>query len=83
MFKRWKNSELFKQIFRFCIVGGWATLIDYVILVICKELIGLSVLLSSAISFTISVIFNYLASIKWVFNVQDKKSNKNCRKKQK
>lgn len=42
----------------------------------CKEFIGLSVLLSAAIAFTVSVIYNYIASVKWVFDVNKEKSAK-------
>lgn len=70
------NNKLFKQIFRFGIVGGLAFLVDYLILIICKEAFGLSVLLSAAIAFTISVIFNYILSVKWVFDVDKNKSNR-------
>lgn len=63
------QSKLFQQIFKFGIVGGIAFIIDYGIMVISKELLGFSILLSAGLGFTISVIFNYIASVKWVFNV--------------
>ena len=72
------NNKLFVQIFRFGIVGGLAFIVDYAILIICKEVLGLSVLLSAAIAFTVSVIFNYILSVKWVFDVdKDKSAKKN------
>ena len=70
------KSKLFKQILKFGVVGGIAFVIDYVTLIICKEFIGLSVLLSTAIAFTVSVIFNYILSIKYVFDVDENKSSK-------
>lgn len=70
------NKQLFIQIFRFVIVGGLAFVIDYISLIIFKEMIGLSLLLSAAFAFTISVIFNYIMSIKWVFDVDKEKSAK-------
>lgn len=69
-----KNKELFIQIFRFLIVGGLAFVIDYATLVICKEVFNIPVLISSAIAFTVSVIANYILSVKWVFNVDKSKS---------
>lgn len=63
---------------KFGVVGGIAFIIDYICLIISKEIFGLSVLLSAAIAFIISVIFNYVLSIKWVFNVNkeiDQKKN--------
>ena len=71
-----KTENLLIQIFKFGIVGGIAFLIDYVVLFCCKEFIGLSVLLSAAIAFTVSVIYNYIASVKWVFDVNKEKSAK-------
>lgn len=70
------NKQLFIQIFRFVIVGGLAFIIDYITLIFFKEIIGLSLLSSAAIAFITSVIFNYIMSIKWVFDVDKEKSAK-------
>ena len=78
MIKKLFKNELFNQIMKFGVVGGIAFIIDYICLIISKEIFGLSVLLSAAIAFIISVIFNYILSIKWVFNVNkeiDQKKN--------
>lgn len=71
-----KNNKLFQQIFKFGIVGGIAFIIDYAIMVISKELLGFNILISVALGFIISVIFNYIASIKWVFDVNKEKDEK-------
>lgn len=65
-------NKLLKQILRFTIVGGIATVIDFVCLYIFKEFLNLNIILSNTLSFTISVIYNYIASIKWVFDVNKK-----------
>lgn len=70
-----KTKRLFLQIFKFGIVGGIAFIIDYSIMVICKELLHFNVLLSAFFGFTISVIYNYIASIKWVFDVKEDSNN--------
>ena len=78
MIKKLFKNELFNQIMKFGVVGGIELIIDYICLIISKEIFGLSVLLSAAIAFIISVIFNYILSIKWVFNVNkeiDQKKN--------
>ena len=62
-------NKLLKQILGFTIVGGIATVIDFVCLYIFKEFLNLNIILSNTLSFTISVIYNYIASIKWVFDV--------------
>ena len=70
-------KEIIKQLFRFGLVGGICFLIDYSILYICTDIFKIHYLISSVISFTISTIFNYILSIKWVFNL---KENRNSRK---
>ena len=70
------NKKLINQILKFGVVGGLAFLIDYIILFCCEEYLKLGVLLSAGISFTISVIFNYIASVKWVFDVDKEKDPK-------
>lgn len=69
------ENKLVKQIVKFGLVGGLAFIIDYAVLIICKELLSLPILLATAIGFTVSVIFNYIASIKWVFDVNKERSS--------
>ena len=71
-----KTKNLLLQMFKFLLVGGLAFVIDYVTLIICKEIFNIPVLISAAIAFTISVIFNYILSVKWVFDVDKNKSEK-------
>lgn len=71
-----KNKKLLLQIFKFVIVGGTAFIIDYVTLIICKEVFHLNTLLAAAIAFTVSTVVNYILSVKWVFDVNDKHSGK-------
>lgn len=60
-------KKLFAQLVRFGIVGVIAFVIDYVIMIALTELVGINYLISSGISFTISVIVNYILSITMVF----------------
>ena len=76
MIDKIKNNKLFVQIIKFVIVGGIATIIDFVVLYILKEYVGLNEILANTISFTVSVIYNYIASIKWVFDVDKGKNEK-------
>ena len=69
-------KKLVKQIIKFGIVGASAFLIDYSILYILTEVFGIYYLYSSVISFSVSVIFNYILSIKWVFDVSKKQTIK-------
>ena len=71
-----KNRKLLLQIFKFVIVGGLAFIIDYVVLILCKEILKIDVLFSAAITFTVSVIVNYILSVKWIFEIdKDKKKS--------
>jgi putative flippase GtrA len=70
------NLNLCVQIFKFVIVGGIATIIDFIIYYICYNYIGLNPLLANIISFSISVIYNFYASVKWVFDVDNSKNKK-------
>ena len=69
-----KTKKLLLQIFKFGVVGGIAFVIDYGIMVFCKEVLHFSVLLSAFFGFTISVIYNYIASVRWVFDVNKEKN---------
>ena len=77
MIDKIKNNKLLMQIMKFVIVGGIATIIDFGVLVLLKEVFGMKPVIANVISFTVSVIYNYIASVKWVFDVnkdQDKKT---------
>lgn len=69
------NNKLIKQIIKFGIVGVIAFIIDYGTLVILKELFNINLFISTEIAFIISVIVNYILSIKFVFDVKNKNNN--------
>lgn len=61
------HNKLLQQIMRFALVGGLAFVIDFGLLLLLTEKVGLNYLTSATISFIVSVIVNYLLSIAWVF----------------
>lgn len=63
-------KKLINQILKFGVVGGIAFVIDYTLLFLLAKVIGLNELISAAISFTVSLIFNYFLSTKWVFEAK-------------
>ena len=70
------NKDLFNKIIRFSIVGGIATLIDFIFLYIFKEFLNMDVIIANTLSFIISVTYNYIASITWVFDTNKSKNKK-------
>ena len=60
-------KRLIEQIMKFGVVGVIAFIIDYGLLMLLSQVFGVDPLLSAAISFTVSVVFNYLASMRFVF----------------
>ena len=76
MIEKIKNNKLMMQILKFGIVGGTSFIIDYGIFTILSQLLHVHYLISSILSFSISVIYNYILSIKWVFDVNKKQGIK-------
>ncbi len=62
------------QLIKFAIVGVIAAFVDVGVLLVLKELLNVDVLLSSAISFCVSVTVNYILSMTFVF--KSKKQSK-------
>lgn len=63
-------KKLINQLLKFGVVGGIAFVIDYGILFLLAKVLGLNELISAAISFIISLTFNYFLSTKWVFDAK-------------
>ena len=76
MIEKIKNNKLMMQIIKFGIVGGIATIIDFAVFYILHEVLGINTIISNVCSFTVSVVYNYIASIKWVFDVDENKNKK-------
>ena len=68
-----KTENLFIQIFKFIIVGGIATIIDWIVYYVLYNYAHLDPLIANILSFSVSVIYNYIASVKWVFDVKKDK----------
>ena len=62
------------EIIRFCFVGGVSFLMDYALLFALTEFVGIYYLYSSAISFSITVVFNYWLCVIYVFKGAQKQS---------
>ena len=62
------------EIIRFCFVGGVSFLMDYALLFALTEFVGIYYLYSSAISFSITVVFNYWLCVIYVFKGARKQS---------
>lgn len=60
-------KSLITQIAKFGVVGIIAFFIDYGLLALFTEFFGINYLISATISFAASVVFNYFASMRYVF----------------
>ena len=61
-------SNRLKEIVKFAFTGGVCFLIEYAALIALKEWLHLPVVAATPIAFLISVVFNYLLCVKWVFS---------------
>lgn len=77
LINKFKQNELFVQIFKFGIVGGIATIIDVIFLYFFKEICKIPLEFANTLSFSIAVIYNYIASVKWIFKVKKENAKKN------
>lgn len=64
-------KKLIEQFLRFGVVGAIAFFIDYGVLMLLNVGFGVNSVVAAGISFTVSVVFNYLASMRYVFTHRD------------
>lgn len=69
-------KKLIAQFMKFGIVGVIAFAIDYGVMIFLTEVFGVPYLISTTISFVVSVIFNYFASMRFVFKRKDDMSRR-------
>lgn len=63
----YKTDSLIIQLIRYTIVGGLAFAIDFGLLFILTEYIGLFYVLSATLSFIAGLLLNYFISTSWIF----------------
>lgn len=63
--------QLIHQIMKFGVVGVLAFIVDYGLMILLTESLGFAPVVSATISFIVSVVFNYLASMHYVFSHKD------------
>lgn len=59
--------KLIDQFLKFGVVGAIATAIDFGVMVALTEFAGWDPVLSAGVSFVVSLVFNYVASMRFVF----------------
>lgn len=64
-------KKLIEQIMKFGVVGAVAFVIDYGLLALLTEVFAINYLVSATVSFTASVVFNYVVSMRYVFTHKD------------
>ena len=71
-----ETEHLCVQIFNFGIVGVVATIIDFIFLYFFRDMCHFPLIMSNTLAFCISVMYNYWASMTFVFDVSESKSKK-------
>jgi len=61
------NNHNFRQFFKFCIVGGTAAVINFVIYYVCTEYLKFWYVYSAVIAYLLSAVFNFIANKIWTF----------------
>lgn len=69
-------KKLIAQFMKFGVVGVIAFIIDFGVMVFLTEVFAVPYLISATIAFTVSVIFNYVASMRYVFVRKDDMSRR-------
>ena len=64
-------KKLIAQVMKFVIVGGLSFVLDFIIYYVLKNYFSVYYLIAGFFSFTLSLIFNYLMSMKFVFKSKD------------
>ena len=62
-----RMRKLIEQFLKFGVVGTIAFCIDYGVLMLLSQAFDVDPVLSAAVSFCVSVVFNYMASMRYVF----------------
>lgn len=69
-------KKLIAQFMKFGVVGVIAFIIDFGVMVFLTEVFAVPYLISTTIAFAVSVIFNYVASMRYVFVRKDDMSRR-------
>ncbi|MDE5852879.1 MAG: GtrA family protein [Oscillospiraceae bacterium] len=65
-------NDRLREMFRFVVTGGFSFLVDFGLMVFLVEIFHMNELFAAGISFTVSVIVNYLMCVFWVFDATQK-----------
>ena len=60
-------NDRLKEILKFVFTGGVCTVIEYAALYVLKAVLHWGAVAATPVAFLISVVFNYLLCVKWVF----------------
>ena len=69
-------KRLIQQLVNFVVVGGISTLIDFMVLFIMHEKMAINYLIGTAVAFIVATVFNYWASMRFIFESKYDKNEK-------
>ncbi len=64
-------KKLIAQVMKFVVVGGLSFVLDFIIYFVLTNFLSVYYLIAGFFSFTLSLIFNYMMSMKFVFKSKD------------
>ena len=68
--------QFIKQFLKFQVVGTIAVVIDYGVLMLLSQAFGMDPVVAAAVSYIVSTVFNYYASMRFVFTHKDDMSRR-------
>lgn len=71
LFDKLLQNEMLTKFIKFGVVGASGMVVDYAVLFIFKELIGVPALWANAISFTVAATSNYMLNRIWTFRSKE------------
>ena len=67
--------RLFKEYFKYCVIGVFMTALDFIILAFEVEILNIYYLIAAMISYTFCAILHYVLSVRYVFIDSHKKED--------
>lgn len=72
------KKTLQRSFFRYVIIGGSTFALDFALLILLHDVLGLNLLIAASISYWTSIIFNFFANRIWTFKADETSMGQNA-----